>query len=311
MIDSEVPAWWQRLGLAGLIDIHVHFMPDPLMNAVWRYFDNAEVNYGRAWPIHYRTPVAQRIATLDSLGVLAYPALLYPHRPDMAESASAWARDFATHTPGCVSSGTFYPEPSAERYVRTALAEGTRVFKVHVQVGEFDPADELLDPVWGMLAEAQVPVVVHCGSGPIPGKYTGPGPFGAVLAANPSLTAVIAHCGAPEYDEHLALAERYPNVYLDTTMVGTTFMDQLAPVTPDLLPRLAALQDRIVLGSDFPNIPYPYAEQLAALDRFELGDDWLRAVCWRNGARLLGGVAPGVGKAANTAELETGLASRG
>jgi predicted TIM-barrel fold metal-dependent hydrolase len=43
-----------------------------------------------------------------------------------------------------------------------------------------------------------------------------------------------------------------------------------------------------VLGSDFPNIPYRYAEQLAALERFDLGDDWLRAVCWHNGQRLLG-----------------------
>ena len=55
---------------------------------------------------------------------------------------------------------------------------------------------------------------------------------------------------------------------------------------PDEL-RLAALVDRIVLGSDFPNIPYPYAHQLEALARWDLGDDWLRAVLWENGARLL------------------------
>jgi predicted TIM-barrel fold metal-dependent hydrolase len=48
------------------------------------------------------------------------------------------------------------------------------------------------------------------------------------------------------------------------------------------------LQDRIVLGSDFPNIPYEYAVQLESLERLDLGDDWLRAVCHHNGARLLG-----------------------
>jgi predicted TIM-barrel fold metal-dependent hydrolase len=42
------------------------------------------------------------------------------------------------------------------------------------------------------------------------------------------------------------------------------------------------------LGSDFPNIPYPYAEQLAGLARLELGDAWLRAVSWDNAARLFG-----------------------
>nr|WTB32361.1 amidohydrolase [Streptomyces sp. NBC_00830] len=46
--------------------------------------------------------------------------------------------------------------------------------------------------------------------------------------------------------------------------------------------RLADLGDRILLGTDFPNIPYPYVHQLHALERLELGDDWLRAVCYGN-----------------------------
>ena len=54
------------------------------------------------------------------------------------------------------------------------------------------------------------------------------------------------------------------------------------------MPRLADLGDRVVLGTDFPNIPYAYGEQLDALQRLDLGDDWLRAVCWRNGREVLG-----------------------
>jgi predicted TIM-barrel fold metal-dependent hydrolase len=61
------------------------------------------------------------------------------------------------------------------------------------------------------------------------------------------------------------------------------------PFPKDLVPRLGELRDRVVLGSDFPNIPYEYAVQLESLERLELGDDWLRAVCWDNGVRLLGG----------------------
>ncbi len=164
---------------------------------------------------------------------------------------------------------------------------GTRIFKVHVQVGDYDPRSGELDDVWGQLAEAGVPVVVHCGSGPIPGRHTGPGPMGEVLRRHPQLTAVIAHLGMPEYAEHLALTS-YPNVHLDTTMALTPFTESLMPFPRDLVPRLADLQDRIVLGSDFPNIPYEYAVQLTSLESLDLGDDWLRAVCWANGARLLG-----------------------
>ena len=71
-------------------------------------------------------------------------------------------------------------------------------------------------------------------------------------------------------------------------MVGTPFMNDIVGAPgPDMIAALGDLQDRVVLGTDFPNIPYPYAEQLAALEAFGLGDDWLRAVCWHNGARLL------------------------
>jgi hypothetical protein len=288
VIDADVPGWWQRLGLPGLVDIHTHFMPKPVMDAVWRYFDDAATHYGTEWAVQYRGGDDERVARLRALGVRRFTALVYPHKPGMAESLNDWARAFAAGVPECVPTGTFYPEPAARKYVRAALDAGTGVFKVHVQVGAFDPRDDELDEVWGMLAESGVPVVVHCGSGPLPGEHTGPGPFGDVLAAHPRLTAVIAHCGAPEFGAHLDFVERFPNVHVDTTMVGTEFMNRLAPVPPDLLPRLADARERVVLGTDFPNIPYAFAEQLAALERFDLGDDWLRAVCWDNGLRLLG-----------------------
>jgi uncharacterized protein len=133
--DDEVPGWWGRLGLTGLVDVHVHFLPDPVMDAVWHYFDQAERHYGVAWPIHYRTPVEDRLATLRALGVRSFPALVYPHKADMAAWLSEWARAFAARTPGCVPSGTFYPEPGVAAYVDAALAAGTRIFKVHLQVG--------------------------------------------------------------------------------------------------------------------------------------------------------------------------------
>ncbi len=258
------------------------------MNAVWSYFDASEQHYGTPWPITYRTSVEERLKTLATLGVRAFPALVYPHKPDMAAWLNTWARDFAAVTPGCVVSGTFYPEASAASYVREALDLGTRIFKVHLQVGDYDPRDPVLDDVWGQLAEAGTPVVAHCGSGPIPGRHTGPGPIGEVLRRHPLLTVVVAHLGMPEYAEHLDLTS-YPNVHLDTTMALTPFTEALMPFPRELVPRLADLGDRIVLGSDFPNIPYPYGTQLQALVELDLGDDWLRAVCSENGARLLGG----------------------
>jgi hypothetical protein len=290
-VDADIPAFWRSLGLPGLIDVHTHFMPDNVMKKVWAYFDDfAEADL--SWAGKYRFDEARRLAILRSFGVRRFPALLYPHRPDMAEWLNGWGADFAARTPDCLRTATFFAEESAARYVGEAISSGTRVFKAHVQVGGYDPRDPLLAPVWGMLAESGTPVVVHCGSGPEAGRHTGPSAFAEVLERHPRLVAIIAHMGMPEYAEFLVLAERFPGVRLDTTMAFTDFTEKLRPWPGALTPRLADLGDRVLLGTDFPNIPYAYAEQLTALTRLELGDDWLRAVCHDNAARLFG-PAPG------------------
>ncbi|MEP6799960.1 MAG: amidohydrolase family protein, partial [Lapillicoccus sp.] len=156
------------------------------------------------------------------------------------------------------------------------------------QVGVFAPDDRLLDGAWGLLEEAGVPVVLHAGSAPKPGAFTGPAPVRRVLERHPRLVLVIAHLGMSEYHAFADLAEEYAGVHLDTTMAGTDYVEQFAPLPPDSLPRLARLSDKVVLGSDFPNIPYAYVEQIRALHRFELGDEWMRKVLWHNGARLMG-----------------------
>ena len=287
--DTEVPAFWRALGLPGLADMHVHFLPPRMQNRVWRHFAEAGPLVGTTWPINYKWSDEERVDHLRALGVRAFTALAYAHKPDMAAELNTWTLDFAARTPGCLPSATFYPEPGVNRYTRAALDAGARVFKVHLQVGGFSPAHSRLDAVWGVLAEAGVPVVVHAGSGPVGNVHTGPEPLGAVLRRHPRLVVIVAHLGAPEYVEFLALAEKYERVSLDTTMAFTRFFEAMAPFPRAYLPRLRdlGLGGKLLLGSDFPNLPYPYAEQLAALVALDLGDAWLRAVCWQNAADLL------------------------
>jgi uncharacterized protein len=264
-------------------------MPERVLNKVWDYFDaTGPLIGGLTWPITYRKQEVERIALLREFGVRAFTAMLYPHKPGMARWLNTWAADFARRVPDCLHTATLYPEPDTDAYVRDAIEAGARVFKAHVQVGAYDPADERLQRAWGMLAEAGIPVVMHCGSGPAPGEYTGPGPVGRVLARHPNLRLIVAHMGMPEYEEFLDLAERYTQVRLDTTMTFTDFTEGFMPFPRRALPRLAALEDRILLGSDFPNIPYCYVDQLHALERLGFGPDWLRAVCHDNAAKLFG-----------------------
>jgi uncharacterized protein len=296
--DTDLPAFCRALGVPGLADIHVHFLPPRMLRRVWQYFDEAGPLVGVRWPIRYKWSDAERVAHLRSMGVRMFSALAYAHRPDMAADLNAWTLAFGHANPGCLPSATFYPEPAAARYVGEALAAGARIFKVHLQVGGFAAADPLLDRVWGLLAEARVPVVVHAGHAPVGTEHTGPGPFGTLMARYPELTAIVAHMGAPDYGAFLRLAADYERVALDTTMIFTDFFDKLAPFPAAALPlaRDLGLAGKILLGSDFPHIPYPYARQIGGLTRLGLGDAWLRAVCWDNPVALFG--APRSGQAA-------------
>lgn len=290
--DADVPRFLAELGVPGLVDAHVHFLPDNVMDKVWAYFDLAGSHYGMDWPIHYRTSADARVATLRELGVVAFAPLVYPHRPGMGRWLTEWVTGFAAATPGAVPTATLYPEPDVADYLGEAVAAGARVVKVHVQVGAFDPRDPLLRPAWGLLAEAGVPAVVHCGHGPIAGAHTGLDVFGEVLAEHPRLPVVLAHAGMPDFAAAVGLVERFPHVHLDTTMVGTAFSERFAPLPADWPARLAGIADRVVFGSDFPNIPYPFAEQVAAVAGWAAADDrlgapFLRSVLHDAPARLL------------------------
>lgn len=286
--DAGIAEYVETLGIPGLADIHIHFLPEPMLAKVWRYFDDAESHYGRAWPIQYRTSQDERLATIRSFGVRRIPALSYAHRPGMAEWLNHWSAELAAAEPDVLHCATFFPEPGAADHVASAISNGAQLFKLHVQVGHFPPDDPQLLDAWEVLQHSGVPTVIHAGSAPIPGEYTGAEGVQRLMRRFPQLTLVIAHLGMPEYDAFADLAQEYSGVHLDTTMIGTDFTEQFAPLPDGFGERLGALQGKVILGSDFPNIPYPYAHQLEALTRLDLGDDWMRDVLWTNGTALLG-----------------------
>ncbi|MFL6061539.1 MAG: amidohydrolase family protein [Marmoricola sp.] len=279
---------WESLGIPGLFDVHVHFLPPNIQAAVWRQFDEAGPKIGRAWPIRYRGSVTERVEQLRGFGVRRFTALPYAHKPGVAAYLNDWAARFADEVPECLRSATFYPEAGVGKYVADAVAAGVQVFKLHTQVGEFLLDDPALEPAWEVLETSGVPVVVHVGSGPVGNAFTGPDHVRRLLAKHPAVRVIVAHMGAPEFAEFFELAEQFEHTLLDTTMVFTDF---LAAFPEELIPRLAALGPKILYGSDFPTIPYDYSHQYDALARLVgrapgLDKAWLADVCWHNAAAL-------------------------
>ena len=276
------------LGLPGIIDVHTHFMPKAMLDKVWAYFDSIGPLTGSAWPISYRFEEQRRLDLLEEFGVLRFTTLNYPHKPGMAQWLNEWGRDFAGAHPSVIPSATFYPEVDAGVYVREVIEAGAQVFKAHVQVGDYDPNDPLLDEVWGVLQDAGIPVVIHGGHGPAAGRFTGPDRVDLLLSRFPGLVLVVAHMGLPDYTRFLDMAERYEGVHLDTTMVFTDFSEGRTPFPPGERGRLVELGPKVLFGSDYPNIPYPYEHAVESIVQLGIGDDWVRGVLHDNAARLFG-----------------------
>ncbi|MGQ9347181.1 MULTISPECIES: amidohydrolase family protein [Mycolicibacterium] len=276
----------EDLGLDAIVDVHTHFMPKRVMDKVWAYFDSAGPLTGRPWPISYRQDEQTRVAGLREFGVSAFTSLVYPHKPDMAAWLNEWATGFARATPDCLHTATFYPERGAAGYVQRAIDAGARVFKAHIQVGDYSPADPLLGEVWDILEHHRVPTVIHAGSGPAPGRFTGPAPVAEILRSRPHLPLIVAHMGMPEYRDFLDLAHRFDGVYLDTTMAFTDFSERTHPFPQSARADLLALGDKVLFGSDYPNIPYSYQHAVESITRLGLGPEWCRKVLRDNAVRL-------------------------
>ncbi|PRC49672.1 amidohydrolase, partial [Mycobacterium sp. ITM-2017-0098] len=88
---------------------------------------------------------------------------------------------------------------------------------------------------------------------------------------------------------------RYPDVYLDTTMVFTEFTEEHQPFPPSAHGDLLTLGDKVLFGSDYPNIPYPYHHAVESVISLGLGDGWCRKVLHDNAVRLLSR-SPGAGE---------------
>jgi uncharacterized protein len=284
MTDDEVPAFLAGLGIPGIVDAHVHFLPDSVQDAVWRWFDRL----ANPWPVTYRSSPQERLATLARIGVRHHTALAYAHRPGMLTFLNDHTLGLAAAHPAVIPTFTIFPEPGVGAETARCLAAGGRAVKVHLQVGGFDATDPQLDEAWGLLQDARTPVILHAGAvadGSGHEQWCGPEPVRRLLDRFPGLCLVIAHLGAPDHDAFVEIAEEHPSVWLDTAMVFTD-PPYLAPTPLHLLERVSVIGDRIVFGSDFPTIPHAFAAQVSGLVALGLGDDWLRDVLWGNGVRL-------------------------
>ncbi|HVO30251.1 MAG TPA: amidohydrolase family protein, partial [bacterium] len=98
---------------------------------------------------------------------------------------------------------------------------------------------------------------------------------------HPGLTLVVPHLGADEFREYEAMLDRHARLFLDTTMVLAGYF----PAGPDVA-LLARRCDRLLYGTDFPNIPYAWDREIKAIAAAGLAPAALRKIAGENARRV-------------------------
>ena len=264
-----------------IIDVHTHLMPERLFQAVRRYFR------AHLWPPWYDGPSEVLVPHLLEAGVDRFVFMPYAHRGGMAESLNHWVANVqATYTPHAIAFGTFHPDDAAHLPVLVDEAFGKLGLagaKLHPQVGRFALDDPRLFPLYERATQDGKILLIHAGRRPEPNEFVGVRALARLLRRFPRLTVVVAHMGGDEFEAFFDLCGLYDGVHLDTAMV---FNDYLGG--PPRFERVLEFQDRVLFGSDFPNIPYRLETAIQAIRNLRLGQVMEEKLFCTNAARVLG-----------------------
>ena len=241
------------------IDAHVHLHPPRLARAIERWF----VDHG--WISGHSFDPDAVADTLQARGVRRFCFFSYAHKPGMARELNRWLGAQAGRLPQAIALGTLHPDdPDLEQVASEATGElGLRGFKFHHSVQCFHVDDARLFPIYERAEAAGHVFVLHVGTMPYRDVFTGVERFAGLMARFPRLRVCVAHMGAFQSAEFLALLGRYPHLYVDTTMAMTPLATRYVGADPAAVSDADLLQwqDRVLFGSDFPLVPYDYDEE--------------------------------------------------
>jgi predicted TIM-barrel fold metal-dependent hydrolase len=165
-----------------------------------------------------------------------------------------------------------------------AFDAGLSGVKLHAHVQCFDLNGPGANEIYRICSQAGKPVVIHAGREPKSPAYACD-PYEICKAANvekildthPDLRLCVPHLGADEFEEYSRLIESSNRLWLDTAMAVTDYLPMDNPIG-----LCEMRKDRIMYGSDFPNIPYAWDRELKQLAAADLADDFRQRLFWKN-----------------------------
>jgi len=128
---------------------------------------------------------------------------------------------------------------------------GLKGIKFHPPLQNFYPNDKRFFPIYEKAVELNVPIVFHIGSTPF-GSLVRLGQANPILIDDiacsfPDLRIMLTHLGSFWHNEAFMVAEKNPNVFIDT---AAYIYEINTLLTPELIQRLG--EDKFIFGTDYP-----------------------------------------------------------
>jgi uncharacterized protein len=264
-----------------IVDFHVHLFPDAFFDAIWKSFVR-DYKWGVIYHLYYRECVD--LLRQNGVGPIVYSN--YAHREGVAKVLNEWNLRVLDEVPDCYCFAAFHPgDADGLRLAERILDHpGVLGFKLQLLVQRFHPWDRRLYPLYDLVRERGKRILFHVGTGPVGNEFVGLAGFMRVLGDYPDLPATVAHMGALEYDGFMALLDDHPDLYFDTAFSFIPGFECTSHISMEELERRA---DRILYGSDFPNLIVTRETEIEQLVKCNFSDGFYRKIFYENGMRLI------------------------
>lgn len=262
-----------------VVDAHVHLFPDSLFDAIWDWF---EVH---AWPIRYKLKSEDVLDFLFSKGLTRLVGLQYAHRPGVSRGLNRFMAGLCKKYDRLIGFGSVYPgEENAIDILREAFDMGLSGVKLHAHVQCFDMKDSSMIPIYEFCQKQGKPMIMHVGREPKSPAYNCD-PYEIcsaervrmILIEFPELRICVPHMGADEFLEYRDMLFEFNNLWVDTTMAIADYLPFKIPLSIKDI-RI----DRIMFGTDFPNIPYAWDREIKNLLKMGLNEYELSRILSQN-----------------------------
>jgi uncharacterized protein len=255
------------------------FVGHPMFESLRRWMGIREVPH--------EIPVDMTVGALESAGIQRAMVCAWwaPEGPlisndDVARCVEARPDLFV----GVASVDLFRPMQAVRELRRCVKELGFKALRILPWLWRLPPNDRRYYPLYAECVELGIPFCTQVGhAGPLlPSEPGRPIPYLDEVACDfPELTIVGGHLGYPWTDEMIALATKYPNVYIDTSAHKPS---RFPPQFVEFLKGRGV--KKVLFGSNFPMI-FP-AACLASLDVLGLDEDTKRLFLHDNAARVFG-----------------------